>query len=41
MFTVVKFNKTGQMLWLSNEATYSNKLCTFIGYVSVKGEIPK
>lgn len=36
MWTLVKVNRTGQLLWLSEFGTYNNKLCTFIKYVKNK-----
>lgn len=41
MWTVVQVNRNNTILWLSNQGAYNSKLCTFLGYVKNKGEMPK
>lgn len=40
MWTVVQVIRTGQIIWISEQGTYNNKLCKFLGHSKQKGVMP-
>ena len=39
MFALIKHNRTGQYLWISEFGGWNDKLCTFIKWVKNKGDM--
>ena len=39
MWSLIKVNRTGLLLWISSQGTWNNKLCTFIKHVANKGDL--